>query len=67
MANQIVRFSVAFHREELAELHAIATENNLAVGTIIRQFTRHFLIERKNGRPAPSDLGAIQWSVDVQT
>lgn len=60
MAHEIVRFSVALHREELTELHVIAAENGLPVGTVIRFFVRHFLIERRNGRPWPNTLGAVQ-------
>lgn len=59
----VVTFGVRFHREELAELHAIANENGVPTGTVIRQMVRHFLIERKEGRPAPPDLGSITWGV----
>lgn len=66
LATQVVTFGVRFHREELAELHTIATENGLPVGTVIRQMVRHYLSERRKGQAAPIDLGAIQWRVKIE-
>jgi hypothetical protein len=58
---EITNLTIRFHRDELAELHTIANENGVTVGIVCRQFIRHFLTERRQGRPAPVDLGAIAW------
>lgn len=52
---------VRVHRDELVLLTAIAQQNRLPIGTVVRGMMRHFLDRFEKGEPPPPELGAIRW------